>query len=165
MKACEQALSRFCAVCTWRACLALCVRCVPRLVVTHGDSSAWRCRGEASQEYRRRRQGLADRCVTVDKQNHLLEEQAHQHREVIALAGSMAECCQRIASGLEQATCEQKRQVIELLIDRVVTMEEGEMRYVIPISSRSEHLLFCHVHTGSFGWKTVSFRKRGRLVS
>ena len=51
-------------------------------------------------------------------------------------------------SGLEQATFEQKRQLVELLIDRVVvTMEEVEIRYVIPTSPNSEQIRFCHLLT------------------
>jgi hypothetical protein len=70
----------------------------------------------------------------------------------------MTEFCQRIASGLEQATFEQKCQLIELLIDRVVvTMEEVEIRSVIPTSSRSVHIRFCHLHTDYFRWKTKAF--------
>jgi hypothetical protein len=54
--------------------------------------------------------------------------------------------CQRVQQGLAEATFEQKRQLIELLIDRViVTNEEVEIRYVIPTSSRSEHVRFCHL--------------------
>jgi hypothetical protein len=38
---------------------------------------------------------------------------------------------------LAEATFEQKRQLVELLIDRViVTMDEVEIRYVIPTSPR-----------------------------
>ena len=45
--------------------------------------------------------------------------------------------------GLEQATFEQKRHLVELLIDRVViTQEEVEIRYVIPTSPQSEHSRF-----------------------
>ena len=59
--------------------------------------------------------------------------------------------CQRVAQGLADATFEQKRQLIELLVDRVVvTGTEMEIRYVIPTSSSSEHLLFCHLRLDYF---------------
>jgi site-specific DNA recombinase len=54
--------------------------------------------------------------------------------------------------GLEKVTFEQKRQLVELLIDRVlVTMEEVEIRYVIPTASNSEHIRFCHLLTDYSG--------------
>jgi site-specific DNA recombinase len=52
----------------------------------------------------------------------------------------------RVQQGLTDATFEQKRQLIELLIDRVVvTGEEVEIRYVIPTSPHSEQTRFCHL--------------------
>ena len=53
--------------------------------------------------------------------------------------------------GLEQATFEQKRQLIELLVDRVVvTGKEVEIRYVIPLSPKSERIRFCHLRLDYF---------------
>ena len=59
--------------------------------------------------------------------------------------------CQRVQQGLAQATFEQKRQLIELLVDRVVvTGEEVEIRYVIPLSPKSEQIRFCHLRLDYF---------------
>lgn len=59
--------------------------------------------------------------------------------------------CQRVQQGLAEATFEQKRQLIELLIDRVVvTEEEVEIRYVIPTSPTSEQLRFCQLRLDYF---------------
>ena len=56
--------------------------------------------------------------------------------------------CQRVQQGLSEATFEQKRQLIELLIDRVVVSEqEVEIRYVIPTSSSSEQVRFCYLRS------------------
>jgi hypothetical protein len=45
-----------------------------------------------------------------------------------------------------RATFEQKQQLQKLLIDRaVVTMEDVEIRYVIPVATYSEHIRFCHL--------------------
>ena len=56
--------------------------------------------------------------------------------------------CRRIEKGLAGATFEQKRRLVELLIDRViVTEEEVEIRYVIPTSASGEHTRFCHLRT------------------
>src|SRR5258708_30154790 len=59
--------------------------------------------------------------------------------------------CQRVQQGINEATFEEKRQFMELLIDRVVvTGEEVEIRYVIPTSSRSEQIRFCHLRLDYF---------------
>ncbi len=49
---------------------------------------------------------------------------------------------------LENATFEQKRQLVELLIDRVIVTDgEVEIRYVIPTSPSSEKVRFCHLRS------------------
>jgi hypothetical protein len=71
--------------------------------------------------------------------------------ELASLTSSISEFCQRISRGLSQATFDEMRQLVELLIDRVVvTMEEVEIRYVIPTSPTSEQIRFCHLLTGYF---------------
>ena len=58
---------------------------------------------------------------------------------------------QRVQLGLSQATFEQKRQLLELLVDRVVvTQEEVEIRYVIPTSPKSEKIRFCQLRSDYF---------------
>jgi len=48
-------------------------------------------------------------------------------------------CCQRICTGLENTTFNQKRKLVELLIDCVVVKNEAvEIRYVIGLSPESE---------------------------
>ena len=50
---------------------------------------------------------------------------------------SAAAFCRRVAAGLDAATFEQKRQLVELLIDRVVvTGDAVEIRYVMPDRTR-----------------------------
>ncbi len=54
----------------------------------------------------------------------------------------------RVSEAVAGASFEQKRRLIELLIDRVkVTEEEVEIRYVIPTSESAEHTRFCHLRT------------------
>jgi site-specific DNA recombinase len=49
-----------------------------------------------------------------------------------------------VQASLTNADFEQKRRLVELLIDRViVTHDEVEIRYVIPMHPRSEHVRFC----------------------
>jgi hypothetical protein len=53
-----------------------------------------------------------------------------------------------LRAGLADATFEQKRRLVELLIDRVIVIdEEVEIRYVIPTSSDGPHQPFCHLRT------------------
>jgi len=64
---------------------------------------------------------------------------------------SIAAFCERVQQGLTEATFEQKRHVIELLVDRVVvTGEEVEIRYVIPTSQNSEQIRFCQLRLDYF---------------
>ena len=80
-----------------------------------------------------------------------LEVSAQRHDELAAMVQSIETFCQRVAQGLTEATCEQKRQLIELLVDRVVvTGEEVEIRYVIPTSSKGETMRFCHLRLDYF---------------
>lgn len=58
------------------------------------------------------------------------------------------EFSQRVRQGLAQASFEQKRQLIELLIDRVLVNDgEVEIRYVVPTNKASEQVRFCHLCT------------------
>jgi site-specific DNA recombinase len=68
--------------------------------------------------------------------------------EVQAVAQSIAAICARLRIGLEEATFEQRREPVELLIDRVIVTDgEVEIRYVIPTTEASTHTRFCHLRT------------------
>src|SRR5262249_49363522 len=98
------------------------------------------------EEYKRRRQEFDQRLHALDEQTRQLEASVGRHDELATLAQSIEAFCQRVQQGLTDATFEQKRLLIELLIDRVVvTNEEVEIRYVIPTSPKSEHIRFCHL--------------------
>jgi len=103
------------------------------------------------EEYKRRRPELEQRLEGLAAQMRQLEASAHKHVELAGIAQSMEEFCQRVSQGLEQASFEQKRHLIELLIDRVVvTNEEVEIRYVIPTSTSGEQTRFCHLRSNYF---------------
>jgi site-specific DNA recombinase len=71
--------------------------------------------------------------------------------ELAGWVSSVEAFCARVRTGLAQATFEQKRQLVELLIDRVVVTDaEVEIRYVIPLSPESEHIRFCHLRKDYF---------------
>lgn len=63
----------------------------------------------------------------------------------------MEEFCRRVQIGLADATFERRRQLVELLIDRVVvTDEQVEIRYVIPTSPAGEKFRFSHLRSDYF---------------
>jgi site-specific DNA recombinase len=94
-------------------------------------------------EYRRRRQELEERQEAMMAQARQLEASMDHQLELGTIAQGIESFCQRVQQGLEQATFEQKRHLVELLIDRVVvTQEDVEIRYVIPTSPRGENSRF-----------------------
>ena len=99
-------------------------------------------------EYHRRRQDLECRDAALAAQERQLQAQSHQHTKLAGIVGSVEDFCERVRSGLADATFEQRRKLVELLIDRViVTDEEVEIRYVIPTAPESEHVRFCHLRS------------------
>jgi site-specific DNA recombinase len=96
------------------------------------------------EEYKRRRQELEQRLAVIAEQKRQLDASVGHHDQLAGMVQSMEAFCQRVQQGISEATFEQKRQLIELLIDRVVvTGEEVEIRYVMVItirfSKRSKH--------------------------
>jgi hypothetical protein len=71
--------------------------------------------------------------------------------EVSAIAHSMTQVLEQLRVGLGQAGFEQRRQLVELLIDRVVVTDgQVEIRYVIPTTDHSTKTRFCHLRTDYF---------------
>jgi len=71
--------------------------------------------------------------------------------EVSAIAQSMTQVLEQLRAGLGQAGFEQRRQLVELLIDRVVVTDgQVEIRYVIPTTTTSTKTRFCHLRTDYF---------------
>jgi len=105
----------------------------------------------ALPELERKRLEIAQKQKTLQTQLRQLEAQAEKQIEVAAIATSVEAFCQRIQQGLEQATFDQRRQLVELLIDRVI-VDDGqvEIRYVIPTSEAGEQTHFCHLRTDYF---------------
>jgi site-specific DNA recombinase len=102
-------------------------------------------------EYERRRRELEQRDHALAEQETQLSAQAHKHTEVAGLAVAIDDFCARVRDGLANASFEQKRSLIELLIDRVIVADsEVEIRYVIPTHPRSKQVRFCHLRTDYF---------------
>jgi site-specific DNA recombinase len=71
--------------------------------------------------------------------------------QVSAIAQSMTQVLEQLRAGLDQASFEQRRQLVELLIDRVVVTDgQVEIRYVIPTTDHSTKTRFCHLRTDYF---------------
>ena len=100
------------------------------------------------EEYRRRREDLEQRDEALAAQERQLHAQSRQRVELAVVADSIEDFCDRVSKGLANATFEQRRKLVELLIDRViVTGEKVEIRYVIPTDPSSEHVRFCHLRS------------------
>jgi site-specific DNA recombinase len=102
-------------------------------------------------EYQRRRQALEQRLQALSMQAGQLEAQVDRQAELAGWAASAADFCRRVRAGLAGADFAQRRQLVELLIDRVlVTDGEVEIRYVIPLSPGSAKVRFGHLRKDYF---------------
>jgi site-specific DNA recombinase len=100
------------------------------------------------EEYRRRRHDLEQKAQSLWAQRQQLEAQVDRQGEIARVCLSVDEFCRWVQKGLEQATWEQKRQLIEWLVVRVIVTDgEVEIRYAIPTSSNGEATGFCHLHS------------------
>jgi site-specific DNA recombinase len=99
-------------------------------------------------EFERKRKELQGRTDALLAQERQLAASARERTELAAIADSIEEFCEQMRAGLAHATFEQKRRLVELLIDRVIVNdEEVEIRYVVPTSPNGPHQPFCHLRT------------------
>ena len=97
-------------------------------------------------ELQRKRQELDRRHATLLAQQRQLDAAARQKLELGAVADGIEAFCQAVRAGLATATFAQRRQLAELLIDRViVTEDQVEIRYVLPTSPDGPHRPFCQL--------------------
>jgi site-specific DNA recombinase len=97
-------------------------------------------------EYDRRRKDLERRDATLAQQEAMLDHEASRAGAVQGLIDSAESFAKRVRVGLDTATFERKRQLVELLIDRVVvTGDTVEIRYAFPIGPAGESGRFCHL--------------------
>jgi site-specific DNA recombinase len=102
-------------------------------------------------EYQRRRQALEQKLEALRAQASQLEAKVDRQAEIVGWAASAATFCERVRAGLASANFAQKRQLVELLIDRVLVSDDVvEIRYVIPLSPDSEKVRFCHLRKDYF---------------
>jgi site-specific DNA recombinase len=99
-------------------------------------------------EFERKRQELSRTQNGLQQQLRQLEHRAQKQIETLTLANNIQEFCQRIQPTLDNLNFDQRRQLVELLIDRVIVDDEKvEIRYVIPTSPNGENTRFCHLRT------------------
>jgi site-specific DNA recombinase len=97
-------------------------------------------------EYQRRRQDLEQKQHAWAAQEAQLEAQVDRQGKLADMVTSIEEFCQRVRSGLVEATFAQKRTLVELLIDRVlVDNGDVEIWYVIPTSPHGETTRFLSI--------------------
>jgi site-specific DNA recombinase len=95
--------------------------------------------GEPGSLPRKQVTAATERQLNIDSQ---------QHSQIASLAISIEDFVTCVRGSLEQASFEQKRQLVKLLIDQaIVTDDKVEIRYVIPTTPASEQVRFCHLRT------------------
>jgi site-specific DNA recombinase len=102
-------------------------------------------------ELERKRQELLKTQHGLTQQLRQLEAQAQKQLDTAKLATNIQDFCRRSQPTLGQLDFAQRRQLVELLIDRVV-VDDGkvEIRYVIPTSAKGEESRFCHLRKDYF---------------
>jgi len=97
-------------------------------------------------EFERKRQELTQTQSGLTQQLRQLEAQAQKQLDTAKLAAGIEDFCRRLQPTLEQLDFAQRRQLVELLIDRVIVDNETvEIRYVIPTAPAGELAPFCHL--------------------
>jgi site-specific DNA recombinase len=98
-------------------------------------------------EYRRRRRELEERERALNQQAGQLEAQVDQRAEIACLVEGAEAFCARVRHSLAAATWEQKRQLMEDLVARVVVRDaEVEIRYVVPTKPSASGTLASHLY-------------------
>jgi site-specific DNA recombinase len=97
-------------------------------------------------EFERTKADLARKAEQLLAQQRQLELSASHRQEIVALTACIEGFCETVRVGLAHANFTQKRQLVELLIDRVI-VDDGmvEIRYVIPTSRDGPRILFCQL--------------------
>jgi site-specific DNA recombinase len=99
-------------------------------------------------ELERKRDELGRKQEALRLQITQLQTQVDHRMELSKVADSIETFCAQVRPVLHQADFVQKRQLVELLIDRVIISDENvEIRYVIPTHSEGPHVPFCHLRT------------------
>src|SRR5215813_8960316 len=117
------------------------------------------------EEFDRKHQELTQTQHGLAQQLRQLELQAQQQVDVAVLAQGIEAFCHRIGPTLEQLTFAQRRQLVTLLIDRVIVSDgQVEIRYVVPTGPQGETVPFCHSRLDYFNAKSRSVALAGQFA-
>jgi site-specific DNA recombinase len=96
----------------------------------------------------RKRNELGRKQEALRLQITQLQTKVDDRMELNSAANSIEAFCTQVRPVLDQANFAQKRQLVELLIDRVIVSNENvEIHYVIPTHPEGPHVPFCHLRT------------------
>ncbi len=96
----------------------------------------------------RKRQELDRKRATLQQQMHQLDAMMQQQVDVAQLADSIESFTQRVGDTLATITFEQRRVLVELLIDCVVVTDgDIEIRYALPTTADGPHRPFYQLRT------------------
>jgi site-specific DNA recombinase len=102
-------------------------------------------------EFERKRKEVAQSQQGFRQQLRQLDVQAQQHVNTAALAQGIEAFCRRVLPTLDTLTFAQRRQLVALLIDRVIVNDaQVEIRYVVPTGPKGETTPFCHLRLDYF---------------
>lgn len=113
-------------------------------------------------EFDRKRQEVSQTQAGLMQQLRQLEAQAHKQVDVMAAAEGIEAFCRRLHPTLAHLTFAQRRQLVELLIDRV-SISDGrvEIRYVLPTGPKGEDAPFCHLRLDYFNAEALAVPPAG----
>ena len=98
------------------------------------------------EECARQRKEGAQAHHGLTQQRRQLDAQAQQHVDVASLTPGIEAFCRRTLPTWDKLTFAQRRQLVELLLERViVTDTQVEIRYVVPTGAKGETTPFCHL--------------------
>jgi site-specific DNA recombinase len=99
-------------------------------------------------EYERRRRDIDARLLALGSQEQDLVQDAERQNETGRLAAHAEAFSRRVQEGLATADFERKRALLELLVDRVIVIDDAvEIRYVVPTSPEGEQAPFSRLRT------------------
>ena len=99
-------------------------------------------------EHERRRRDAEARLLALGRQEQDLVHDAKRQGGATQLAAYAEAFCRRVREGLAEADFNQKRTLLELLVDRVIVTDGAvEIRYVVPTDPEGEHTPFSRLRT------------------
>src|SRR5262249_48710085 len=117
-------------------------------------------------EFERKRQELSQTQEGLQAQLRHLDAQTQQHLDLMGLSDGLKAFCSRVAPTLDHLDFSQRRQLIELLIDRVIVADGAvEIRYVVPTSPKGEVVPFCHLRLDYFDMHTFEIMAQHPAIS